>query len=235
MKNIGFRIIKNFIRPSLHLLAQFRHIPISILDDSMNRTAAISSRFFAVNDKPVLGTAYTVRVPSGDNLLFYYAIAQAKKGDVIVVDGGGFSERALCGEIMAELAKARELAGFVVYGAIRDKRELAKMNFPVFACAATPNGPYKNGPGEINVPVNIGGRVIYPGDIIAGDESGVISIRPKDAETVLAAAAQIINKEQQMLTEIRADKNLNLDWVYTKLTQNGCEFIEEAVNYDNYL
>ncbi|WP_032109880.1 hypothetical protein [Necropsobacter massiliensis] len=235
MKNVGFRIIKNFTRTSSHQLEKFRDIPVSVLDDSMNRTAAISSQFFAVNDKLMLGTAYTVRVQGGDNLLFYYAIAQAKKGDVIVVDGGGFNERALCGEIMAQLAKARELAGFIIYGAIRDKKELEKIDFPVFACASTPNGPYKNGPGEINVPVNIGGRIIFPGDIIVGDESGVISIRPKDAEDVLIKAAQIAKKEQQMLAEIHTNKNLNIDWVYDKLAQSGCEFIDEEVNYDNYL
>lgn len=234
MENTGFRIVKNFPRVSKDILEKFRDIPVSILDDSMNRTAAISSQISAVNKVRVLGSAYTVRVQGGDNLMFYYVLDQAKPGDVIVVDGGGYTERALCGEIMAEYAKVRGLVGLVVYGAIRDKKELEQMDFPVFACATTPNGPYKNGPGEINVPINIGGRVICPGDIIVGDESGLISIKPKDVNEILAKAQVIIDKEAQMLAEIRTQKKLNLDWLYSKLQETKCELIEEA-SYDNYI
>ena len=129
---------------------------------------------------------------------------------------------------MTEYAKERGLAGFIIDGAIRDKEDISKSNFPVYARAVTPNGPYKNGPGEINVPINIGGKVICPGDIIVGDENGVIAINPKDAEIILEKSKAVIEKENNLLLNIKENKKMNLEWVYKKLEENQCEFIEEV-------
>ena len=223
--NIGYCIKNDFPRPSAALLAQFDGIPVPNLGDAMNRTAAISAQITPVNNVRLTGTAYTVRVPAGDNLLFYYAIDNAKPGDVIVVDGGGFEERALCGEIMATYAAKRGIAGFVINGAIRDKMELAGMDFPVFAKAACPNGPYKNGPGEINVPVNIGGRIVCPGDILVGDGDGLVVIRPQDAEKVLASAHAVMKKEAGMMQEIEEQGKMSLGWMYEKITNDQCSIL----------
>lgn len=223
--NIGYCIKNDFPRPSAELLAKFDGIPIPNIGDAMNRTAAISAQIIPVNNVRLTGTAYTVRVPAGDNLLFYYAIDNAKPGDVIVVDGGGFEERALCGEIMATYAAKRGIAGFVINGAIRDKVELSGMNFPVFAKAACPNGPYKNGPGEINVPVNIGGRIVCPGDILVGDGNGLVVVRPEDAEKVLASAHAVMKKEAGMMQEIEEQGKMSLGWMYEKITNDQCSII----------
>lgn len=223
--NIGYCIKNDFPRPSAELLAKFDGIPIPNIGDAMNRTAAISAQITPVNNVRLTGTAYTVRVPAGDNLLFYYAIDNAKPGDVIVVDGGGFEERALCGEIMATYAAKRGIAGFVINGAIRDKVELSEMNFPVFAKAACPNGPYKNGPGEINVPVNIGGRIVCPGDILVGDGNGLVVVRPEDAEKVLASAHAVMKKEAGMMQEIEEQGKMSLGWMYEKITNDQCSII----------
>ena len=226
MKNTGFKIIKNFKRASKKILNEFSKIPVSVIGDSMNRTAAISSAILPINQNKFVGTAYTVRVQAGDNLLLYYAIDQAKPGDVIVVDGNGFTERALCGEIMINYAKSRGLAGIIVDGAIRDKIEISQIDFPVYARSATPNGPYKNGPGEINVPVNIGGKIIQPGDILVGDGNGIVVISPEDTKEVLEKAKKILEKEKQMLNDVLNKNQLDLGWVYKKLKDNGCEFVE---------
>ena len=223
--NIGYCIKNDFPRPSAELLAKFDGIPIPNIGDAMNRTAAISAQITPVNNVRLTGTAYTVRVPAGDNLLFYYAIDNAKPGDVIVVDGGGFEERALCGEIMATYAAKRGIAGFVINGPIRDKVELSGMDFPVFAKAACPNGPYKNGPGEINVPVNIGGRIVCPGDILVGDGNGLVVIRPEDAEKVLASAHAVMKKEAGMMQEIEEQGKMSLGWMYEKITNDQCSII----------
>ena len=223
--NIGYCIKNDFPRPSAELLAKFDGIPIPNIGDAMNRTAAISAQITPVNNVRLTGTAYTVRVPAGDNLLFYYAIDNAKPGDVIVVDGGGFEERALCGEIMATYAAKRGIAGFVINGAIRDKVELSGMNFPVFAKGACPNGPYKNGPGEINVPVNIGGRIVCPGDILVGDGNGLVVIHPEDAEMVLASAHAVMKKEAGMMQEIEEQGKMSLGWMYEKITNDQCSII----------
>lgn len=223
--NIGYRIVKEFHRPPQSLIQGFAKIPVPNIGDSMNRTAAVSSALRPYNQARLLGPAYTVRVPAGDNLLFYYAIDQAMPGDIIVVDGGGFKERALCGEIMVDLAIARGLGGFVVDGAIRDAMELAGKDFPVFARCASPNGPYKNGPGEVNVPVNIGGRVIEPGDILIGDGNGLVAVKPDEAEEVLEKARAVIEKESRMMESIHEKKCLDLAWMYEKIEKDQCSVI----------
>ncbi len=220
--NIGYRIIKDFKRPENGLIQAFAGVPVPNIGDSMNRTGAISSAIKPLNGKRLLGTAYTVRVPAGDNLLFYYAIDQAHPGDIIVVDGGGFAERALCGEIMAEFAIARGLGGFVVDGAVRDAEELSAKDFPVFTRCISPNGPYKNGPGEINVPVVIGGRVICPGDILVGDRDGLVCIRPDEAEEVILKAKKVMEKEQGMMDSIHSKGRLDLGWMYQKIENDAC-------------
>jgi regulator of RNase E activity RraA len=228
MANIGYRIYKNFSRPSQELLKQLDGIPIANLGDCMNRRAAISSAIQSVNGKRMIGTAYTVNSPAGDNLLFYYAIDNANPGDIIVIANDGFTERALCGEIMVSLAQKRGLAGFVVDGAIRDKAEIREMKFPVFAKASIPNGPYKNGPGEINVPVCIGGQVVFPGDILIGDVNGLVVIRPQEAAEIYKKAHAVMKKEAEMMDNITRIGRLNLTWMYEKLKQDDCEIIEEA-------
>lgn len=224
--NIGFKINKNFHHPSRDVLAEFADIPIPNIGDAMQRTAAISSSIKSVNNERLSGTAYTVRVPAGDNLLFYYAIDQASPGDVIVVDGGGFTERALCGEIMATLAKERGLAGFVINGAIRDYVELSQMEFPVFAIASCPNGPYKNGPGEINVPVNIGGRIVCPGDILIGDKNGLVSFKEEEVPEIIENVNTIIKKEQALMDDIKKNRRMDLRWMYQKLAVEQCTITE---------
>lgn len=223
--NTGYVINKDFSRPSKEIVELFYGIPVPNIGDSMNRTAAVSASLKAVNSARLQGPSYTVRVPAGDNLLFYYAIDNAKPGDVIVVDGGGFAERALCGGIMASFAKKKGLAGFVVYGAVRDRVELSQMDFPVFYCAACPNGPYKNGPGEINVPVNIGGRIVEPGDILIGDEDGLVVVHPDEAVEISEKAHAVMKKESGMMKLIEEEGRMDLGWMYKKIESDGCQIL----------
>lgn len=225
MNNVGYKIYQNFKRPSKELVEKFRSIPVANIGDCMNRTASLASALEPLNDSILLGTAYTLTAVGGDNLLFYYAIDNAKPGDVIVVAGGGYTERALCGEIMASYAKKRGISGFVVDGAIRDKKQLSEMDFPVYAVSSTCNGPYKNGPGCVNIPVSIGNQVIFPGDIIVGDDTGIIAIRPDDAEALYEKALKVIDKEADMMKSIEEKGTLDLSWLYRKLEEDHCQII----------
>ncbi len=222
--NIGYHVIKDFERADQSLIDSFTGVPVPNIGDAMNRTAAISSAIRPMNHTRLQGSAYTVRAQAGDNLLIYYAIDNAKPGDVIVVDGNGFTERALIGGIMSEFAKAKGIAGIVIDGAVRDPRDLEGMDFPVFARAISPNGPYKNGPGEINVPVNIGGKIVKPGDILIGDEDGLVVIDPKNALEISIKAHEVMKKEEKMVQSIRENGQLDINWVYKKLKADGCTF-----------
>ncbi len=226
--SVGCKIIRDFQRPDPALVALFKDLPVANIDDNMNRTASVCSAIEPIGYKgQLLGTAFTVRVAQGDNLMFHAAMDLAKPGDVIVIDAGGFTERAIFGELMATYCKSRGIKGIVCDGAIRDRGGLAALeDFRVYARAAIPNGPYKNGPGEINTPVCIGGVTVYPGDIVVGDDDGVLFIRPENAEALAAATNAVQKKEADILAHILNDGTYVRPWVDAKLKEIGCEIID---------
>ncbi len=172
------------------------------------------------------GPALTVKTRPGDNLLIHKAIALAEPGDVIVVDAGGVLTNALFGEIMSTEAQARGVEGIVIDGAIRDAAEIRAANFPVYAAGITHRGPYKDGPGEINVSIAFDGMVIEPGDLVIGDADGLLCVSFDDVEAVYAAAAKKHQVEEAVLRDIRAGAMRDKTWIDEALARLGCEIIE---------
>lgn len=228
MSNIGFRIILSDKRPDQALVEAFRGLPVANIDDCMNRMAAVSPAIRPFNKTPLLGTAFTVRCPEGDNLMFHKAMDLAKPGDVLVIAAGGDESRSLCGALMMNYCKVRGLAGVIVDGSVRDAEDLNNLDFPVYARGIIPNGPYKNGPGEIGVPVAFGGQVIFPGDILVGDADGIVVVRPEDAEEIAKAARAVLEKETKTMNQIVGEHKNPRPWVDEKLAAGGCEIIEES-------
>lgn len=225
MKNIGCKIVTDFKRADKKLVELFRDLPVANIDDCMNRTAAVDPMIKPLNKTPLLGTAFTVKVPEGDNLMFHKAMDMAQAGDVIVIDAGGDINRAIFGELMITYCQRRGLAGVIVDGSVRDADALATMNIAVYAKGVTPNGPYKNGPGEINTPVSFGGKVIAPGDIIVGDEDGIAVIKPEEAEYIADQTRKVSAKEHHIMDEIVNRGTYIRPWVDEKLKEIGCEII----------
>ena len=216
--SIGNRIKKTFARPEKALVEGFRGIPVSNIDDNMGRIAAVDASIYPLNpDIRLLGVAYTINAPAGDNLLFHAALDMAEPGDVLVLANKGSMSRSLCGEIMSTYAKSRGLAGIIIDGCVRDSDALRKMDFPVYAKGVTPNGPYKNEPGEINFPVSFGGIVIQPGDIIVGDSDGILVIPPEFAAEILEKAAATHASEAKQLEGIRTNQGWVRPWIEAKL------------------
>ena len=199
---IGCKIIRDFKRPAPELIARFEGMPVANIDDNMGRIAAVDAGIEPIGYKgQLLGPAFTIKVPQGDNLMFHAAMDLAKPGDVIVIDAGGFVDRAIFGELMATYCKARGIKGIVC------------------------DGPYKNGPGEINVPVVIGGKIVNPGDIVVGDDDGVLFIDPAIAAELADATEATQDKENSIMEHIVNDKTYIRPWVDEKLKEIGCEII----------
>jgi regulator of RNase E activity RraA len=123
---------------------------------------------------------------------------------------------------MMRYAITRGIAGFLIDGCIRDVEGLATLDFPVYARGVTPKGPYKNGPGEVNVPAVCGGQVVMPGDIIAADADGIVVIRPEDAEWVLEKAKAHNAMEANTFKNIAA-RTIDRTWVQKALSDKGCD------------
>ncbi|WP_457300356.1 RraA family protein, partial [Phyllobacterium sp. P5_D12] len=148
----------------------------------------------------------------------------AEPGDIVVVDAGGDLTNAIIGELMVAHAIQRGLGGIVIFGAIRDSEELSAGSFPVFAAGVTHRGPYKDGPGEVNVPIAIGGMVIHPGDLVCGDADGMVSVPLESVEEVFTAATKKHAAETRQMEAIKTGNN-DRAWVDAALERLGC-FIE---------
>ena len=196
MSSIGFRILDR--APSIlapETLAKFATVGAAQISDCMGRLYGVVGLLprHAPTAARMVGVALTVKTRPGDNLMIHKAISLSQPGEVLVVDAGGDLTNALVGELMAMEAQRRGMAGFVIDGAVRDVDVFAQGDFPCFARGVSHRGPYKDGPGEINVPVSIGGQVVFPGDVIVGDADGLVGIPAAHAEDVLADA---LKKEQ---------------------------------------
>lgn len=184
------------------LLEAFAACQVANVSDNLERMAGAKGMMPYYKGERMSGRAFTVRTAPGDNASIHEALDLFIPGDVIVVDGGGYLDRALIGEIMARLAESRGAAGIVIDGAIRDSDELKIRSFPVFARGVTHLGPYKNGPGAIGVPVSIGGLVIKPGDIVLGDGDGITAFSPEIGPALLDATLRQQKKESDILASI---------------------------------
>lgn len=208
-------------RISADLLARARDVSTPLVSDNMDRLVSAGAQIAAMHgDTPMAGIALTVQTRPGDNLLVHKAIDLAEPGDVVVIDAGGDTTNAIIGEIMMLIMRRRGAVGLVVDGAIRDVAAFRKASFPVFARGINHRGPYKDGPGRINVPVRIGGMVVHPGDLVIGDSDGVLAIRPDAAAEVIGKAEAQLAREDEMMRAIE-DGTIDRSWVDRMLRDKG--------------
>jgi len=214
-------IFKRRVQADPALVERFRRLPVANVSDCMMRLTAGGPRLRPMHSGVAMaGVALTVKTRPGDNLFVHKALDLAKPGDVIVVDAGGDLTNAIIGELMSGYAASRKVAGIVINGAIRDADILRKSDFPVYAAGVTHRGPYKDGPGQINVPVSLDGMVVRPGDIVIGDGDGVLCVPLEDAERICAAATDKHAAEEQTIAAIAAGK-LDTSWVDAALQRLG--------------
>lgn len=220
----GFRILNRTATAPTELVEAFARLPVANVSDSMSRMTAAGPALRPMHASGgMAGVALTVKARPGDNLMLHKAIDMAVPGDVIVCDAGGDVTNALMGELMLAYAVKKGVAGFVLNGAIRDLDAFVETNLPTYALGVTHRGPYKDGPGEINVPISLDGMVIHPGDIVIGDSDGVLAVPMADAEEVLKATEAKQNAEVKQMKAIEDGMN-DRAWVDAALRKLGCTF-----------
>lgn len=225
--SVGFRIYKRLNVAPKELVEAFAKLPVANVSDAMNRMTAAGPRLRPMHASGgMAGAALTVRARPGDNLMLHKAINMAQPGDVIVVDAGGDVTNALMGEMMLAYAVKKGVVGFVLNGAIRDADAFVATNLPTFAVGVTHRGPYKDGPGEINVPISLDGMVIEPGDIVIGDSDGVLAVPLADAEEILKKTQAKQDAETRQMKAIEEGTN-DRTWVDAALKKLGCAFPED--------
>ena len=215
-------IRRDFERVAPEIVQQASAFAASILADVAGRRGTLDGRIAPVSPAMrMAGPAFTIEVRAGDNLMIHTAMALARPGDVLVIDGKGDRSCALMGSIMINACRKLGFAGVVIDAAVRDTDELRELGFPVFAVGANPNGPTKFVPGRINWPISCGGVAIAPGDLIVGDADGVVAVERDKAQSLLGPAAKKVAEERARIADIVAGKNLRPKWLETSLKAAG--------------
>lgn len=184
----------------------FQHLPTTAISDATGGHTNLRSDIKPLADHfKVAGRAVTVRLPDGENGAVLEAIRAANEGDILVIDAKGNTNRAVAGDFVISLAKGIGVQGFVVDGVIRDIAAICELNFPVFSLGTTVAAGNKNGGGQVNVPIAIGGVTVHPGDYIIGDVDGVIVVPQQDAEKIVVAAEAKLEKDEKRAQEAHAN------------------------------
>ena len=182
-------------------MARWAVVPVAVAVD-LGRDAgqidpAIRPLLPAGSQPRLFGQAVTVRCEAPDFGAVLHALDLIGKGEVLVIDAGGHRDTAMIGDILSGHLRAKGIAGIVCDGAVRDTGTLGGWSdFPVFSRWITPRGPTGADRGAVNLPVVIGGCLIAPGDVVIGDDDGLVALRPEvvrsritDAEAKLAREA----------------------------------------------
>jgi 4-hydroxy-4-methyl-2-oxoglutarate aldolase len=215
-------VIREFERVDASVVEQAARFPSSILADVAGRRGALSGRIAPLSPTMKFsGPALTVEVRAGDNLMIHAAMAIAKPGDVIVVDGKGDLSSALMGEIMSQQCVALGVAAVVIDGAVRDCEAIRELGFPIYAAGLNPNGPTKFVPGRLNHPISIGGVSVNPGDLVVGDADGVTVIERAKAAAMLPLAAEKVAMESRRIAQIKSRESLTPAWLDAALRAAG--------------
>jgi 4-hydroxy-4-methyl-2-oxoglutarate aldolase len=214
-------IVRDFERVSPDLVRQAAEFQAAILADVNGRRGALHGRIAALRPRMKLaGPALTVEVRPGDNLMIHAAMALARPGDVLVIDGKGDRTAALMGTIMMTACKQLGVAGVVIDGAVRDSLEIDEMDFPVFSVGTNPNGPTKNVPGRIGHPVHCGGVTVRAGDLVLADADGVVVIERERVEALLPLARGKVEDEAARVAAIKKG-NTAASWLDAALRTAG--------------
>jgi RraA family protein len=214
-------IVRAFERVPADLVQQAAQYQPAILADVAGRRGALHGRIAALRPRMKLaGPAFTVDVRPGDNLMIHAAMAMARPGDVLVIDGKGDRTAALMGTIMMTACRQLGIAGVVIDAAVRDSLEIDEMDFPVFAVGTNPNGPTKQVAGRIGHPVSVGGVTVHPGDFVIGDADGVVVVERDKLASLLPLAAKKVADEAARIAQIRQGKT-SASWLDAALRTAG--------------
>lgn len=192
-------------RMSSSEIEEWRGTPTAVISDELNRSATMHSAIKPVGPgMDFVRQALTAQTMVGDNGTLHYALTAAWEGCVLVVDARAHLETAVWGGILSAAAKARGIAAVVMDGAVRDVAELRESGVALYARGVIPNGPHKGFGGSVNSPIQCAGVPVNPGDLVVGDEDGVVVIRPDQLAGLMERCRPRIAKEEGFLRQIEA-------------------------------
>ncbi len=216
---------RSFTRPDPEAVAAVGQYSTATIHEAQGRLGALDSNIKPVRqDVHVFGTAITAKCHIGDNLMIFEAINCAKPGDILVLSAGNNPEQGGFGDVLAAACMGRGIKALVIDAGVRDGRGLRKSGFPVFSLGLSIKGTSKETLGSVNEPVVVGGELITPGDIIVGDDDGVVVVRQNPIE--LAAACQRREDAEAAMIEAHLRGELTFDERYASIRAKGATYID---------
>jgi 4-hydroxy-4-methyl-2-oxoglutarate aldolase len=198
-------VITHIERPPKELIDQFRRIGSATIHEASGKKGAVDFSIKPITrGVRICGPAFTVQCHPLDNLMLHKALEKAQPGDVLVATVGGHYEGGYFGGLMATSAVARNLGGLAIDGCIRDSEEIIRMGFPIFCRGFSIRGTTKQVLGLINHPVLFGGVLVNPGDLIVGDDDGMVVVSRDECKAVLDKSLQRVEAEKRKSAQLKA-------------------------------
>lgn len=209
MRELNYLVVTEIGRPSKEIVKGFREVSSASVHEAMGKINVVDPEIKSVTQgMKLVGPAITALCHVGDNLMVHKAMTLTKPGDVLVINAQGFKYAVMWGAQMTISGVARGLAGVVVDGSIRDVAKIREMRFPVFTRAISPGGSSKVGLGSVNIPIQCGGVIVNPGDIMVGDDDGVVVVPKEIAADILIKAKEREAREKKLRRALAEGKLL---------------------------
>jgi len=196
-------VMTDIERPPKELIDRFREMSAAAVHEASSRKGSVDCGIRPIaKGVRICGPAFTVQCHPGDNLMLHKALEKAQPGDVVVTSVGGHYEAGYWGALMATSAMARNLGGLAIDGCVRDSAEMIDMGFPVFCRGFCIRGTTKAILGLINYPTLFGGVLVNPGDLILGDDDGIVIVDRNECETILQKTLKRIASEKKKAVKL---------------------------------
>ena len=198
-------IRRNFVRPTEDRIAAFRGLQTGYVTDAMDGRGALDATVKPIGTPlSFCGSALPCKASPADNLAPFAAVELAKAGDVIICSTDAFQHTSVCGDLLLGMMKNRGVVAFVTDGYVRDVVGIRGVGLPCFAAGLTPNSPARNGPGSVGLPTVVGGVAVAAGDIVLGDEDGVVVVPHALIDETIERLASVRAAEASLDAKVKA-------------------------------
>jgi 4-hydroxy-4-methyl-2-oxoglutarate aldolase len=205
------RIVTTIERASSAAIAALGEAGTATVHEAMGRRGFLGADIRPIQQGVRLaGSAVTVLCHPGDNLMIHVAVELCAAGDILVVACTAPSTHGMFGDLLATSLQSRGVGGLVIDAGVRDTADLREMGFAVWSRHVSCEGTVKATAGSVNVPIVIGSTIVAPGDVICGDDDGVVAVPRAEAETTLALVSERLAKEADVRARLAAGE-LGLD------------------------
>ena len=223
------KIVRNIARADAELIETLGRQGVATIHEAQGRAGLMRPYMRPIYPSArMAASAVTVSCQPGDNLMIHAAIEVCRPGDALIVTTTSESTDGMFGELLATSCRARGILGLVIDAGVRDVADLTEMDFPVWSKAVSAQGTVKASPGSVNIEIICAGAPVRPGDVIVGDQDGVVVVKRETAPEVARLGAARIEKEEKSRERLKAGE-LGVDFygLRVKLKELGVEYTDQ--------